>query len=96
MPSAANPSYWDRVPYAETTRAMRAGCQTANFKATNSSKFCAVNRCSAPCLSTIERQRLRIAQGIDLQRKNQSVNAWKQNGHPAQTARKGKAGARPG
>ena len=49
-----------------------------------------------PRLSSCMQQILPIAQVTDLRRENQSVNAWKQNGHPAQTARKGKAGARAG
>ena len=79
-----------------TTAQSVPGCQAANVKAAQSSSFCTTSRPSEPRLSSCMRQILPIAQVTDLRRENQSVNAWKQNGHPAQTARKGKAGARAG
>ena len=70
-PSAANPDYWDLVPYSENNRSISdPGCLPANVKAAHSSNFCATSRPSAPCLSTHERQRLRIARAIELPRKN--------------------------
>ena len=79
-----------------TTAQSVPGCQAPNVKAAQSSSFCTTSRPSEPRLSSCMRQILPIAQVTDLRRENQSVNAWKQNGHPAQTARKGKAGARAG
>ena len=53
-----------------TTDLSDPGCLAANVKAAHSSNFCATSRPSAPCLSTHERQRLRIARAIELPRKN--------------------------
>ena len=62
----------------------------------HSSRKCMKNRRIAPRFRSRKRQRLQIIRVIDLQHETQSVNAWKQNGGPAQTARHGNVGARAG
>ena len=99
-PAAANPGYWDQVPYSETIRPMPdqcvPGCQAAVEAAAHSSTLCAKNRPSEPRLSRLKRQRSPIAEVIDLRREIQTVNARKPNGRSAQTARQGRMGARAG
>ena len=95
-PSAASPEHWDLVPPTGTHRAMRAKSQRVNGATAQSSKSCTKKRRSAPGLSIWKRQRLPIAQGIDLRPKSQPVNACKPNGPDAQAARQRNMGAMAG
>ena len=38
-PSAANPDYWDLVPYSENHRSVHDGCKPTNVREAHSSNF---------------------------------------------------------